>query len=324
MRCSSARSLPAALIVAALLAAAPARAGEPAEDAARAAYGRAAAAYDRGDYAAAAGDFARADELVPNPVTLETALRAALKADLVALGMELADRAALRGAAGSLAERVEEAKKAFAGRAGRVVVRCPTTCKVTLDGAGAPADTPRWVTAGEHEVTIDAGGAVEKRRVRAEPGQLTEVAAAAPPRVEAPIAPAAPPRVEAPIAPAAPPRVEAPIAPAARAGISPGWLGLGVGLTAVAGGLAIGFGVDTARKHDAFTAAPTLEAQSAGQEAQLRTNVLAGVAGALGVATAAIGVFAVEWRATPAARGTALRLGLAGAGLAASGRFQGP
>ena len=45
----------------------------------------------------------------------------------------------------------------------------------------------------------------------------------------------------------------------------------------------------------AFDENPTTEGLASGESKQLRTNVMIGVTAALGVATAAIGIFAVEW-----------------------------
>jgi hypothetical protein len=75
-----------------------------------------------------------------------------------------------------------------------------------------------------------------------------------------------------------------------------------VALTAVAGGVLVWSAVDTKDKYDTFHAAqpPTLVMQEDGLAAKLRTNIFVGVTAALGVATAAIGIFAVRWSDAPA------------------------
>ncbi len=100
-------------------------------------------------------------------------------------------------------------------------------------------------------------------------------------------------------------------------GISPGWFFAGLGVTAALGGGAIASGVDTLAKHAAFERGE--DVSSAGQAAQLRTNVLLFSCAGAGVATAAIGIFAVNWRGSPAGpkAGWWLRFGPASAELRA-------
>jgi hypothetical protein len=77
---------------------------------------------------------------------------------------------------------------------------------------------------------------------------------------------------------------------------------VGLGATAVAGGFAIGSGVDTANQHASFdhlcltSAAPSCNGlASDGRSAQERTNVLIAVTGGLGAATLVTALF-VRWR----------------------------
>lgn len=66
-------------------------------------------------------------------------------------------------------------------------------------------------------------------------------------------------------------------------------------MTAVFGGIAIASGVDTLNLHDEFVARPSVGLEENGRSAQVRTNVLIGVTGGLAAATAALGIFAVQW-----------------------------
>src|SRR5688572_108186 len=93
---------------------------EDALDAAKRAYDRGAAAYDSGDYAVAAAELTRADEIVASDVTLELALRAAVKADDPRLSMRLVDRAEGRTKSASLTAAADAAKAKMAPRTGRV------------------------------------------------------------------------------------------------------------------------------------------------------------------------------------------------------------
>ena len=68
------------------------------------------------------------------------------------------------------------------------------------------------------------------------------------------------------------------------------WFYASLGATAVAGGVAIAFGVDTSSRHVAFERSCPAQPQcaglaSAGKDVQLRTNVLIGVTAGLGAAT---------------------------------------
>jgi len=76
--------------------------------------------------------------------------------------------------------------------------------------------------------------------------------------------------------------------------MSPAWFIVGLSATAIAGGFAIGSGVDTANRSSAFSwcrspSPPSsnncAELATNGQAAQLRTNVLIGVTAGLGALT---------------------------------------
>ncbi|HEY3822067.1 MAG TPA: hypothetical protein VGL81_33100, partial [Polyangiaceae bacterium] len=81
--------------------------------------------------------------------------------------------------------------------------------------------------------------------------------------------------------------------------LSPLFFFAALGATAVAGGLSIASGVDTANRHASFdrclaSAQSCAALSSSGQSAQTRTNVLLGVTAGLGVATLVTLVF-VRW-----------------------------
>jgi hypothetical protein len=288
-----------AIALALALAPAPARADGDADRArAREAYDRGAAAHQRGDHATAARELALADALVPNPVTLQAALESALAADDAALGMELCDRSQRARTDAALAALVRDARARFGRRAGRLRVDCPaaTACTASVDGAAIETGRAIFVPVGRHVVTVRTGEQEERRPIEVEPGGSASVVVTG--------------------APAPPPPAPAP----AREGPSIGWFAGTLGAAAVAGGVTIGLGVDTAKKHDAFVSAGCAGSvhgdctalADAGRAAQLRTNVLVGVTGALAAATVVVGV--VTFRARGADR-AALTIG--GAQLAA-------
>jgi len=167
-------------------------------------------------------------------------------------------------------------------------VQCPGSlaCKATLDDAPITPDKQVFVRPGAHVASVEQGGAREQRRFEVKAGEAIEIA-----------------------------RWNAPWDAPSSTGPSPVWFYVGLGLTAVAAGVTIASGVDTKALHDDFVAAgcpgparpgDCVGLREDGLDAQTRTNVLAGVAGALGVATAVVGVFALG--AKPGAKESAPRV----------------
>ena len=267
-------SLPAAMLTAPL---AHAEAG-PTDAAVAAAsrhYEEGTRAHAAGDYVEAARAFAKADALVPDPAALEAALVAVLKTDEAVLGMELVSRVARHAGHQRLNELATTARQRFGGATGRIVIHCDD-CSAQLDGESIERGTAVWVLAGSHEVLLTFPGRQDEERqtVVVEPTSLVTIL---------PVG-GAPPPPEPP-----PPDTET------EAGPSPVWFWVGLGLTAGAGAATIASGVDTIAKHDDFAAMPTLELSEAGQDAELRTNVLIGVTAGLAAVTAAVGIFVVDW-----------------------------
>lgn len=253
--------------------------------AARNAYDRGTAAYDAHDYPRAAAEFLRADTLAPNPIAFQAALDAALLIDDAVLGAELLERAAHRKEDASLSPTLARARAQFKDRTGRIRVSCEAACTTRVDG-GPPVDlsSAAFLTVGLHSVAVESGGHVAVQNVDVRANETTTLA---------PL-----PEYRATLAPPQPrlPR-----------GVSPAWFYGALGLTAAAGGAAIASAIDTANKHRRFAdagcgvaaAAVCPSYASAGQEAELRTNVLSATAAALGVLTSVVGIWLVRWRATP-------------------------
>jgi hypothetical protein len=282
------------------------RADGGASEEARAAYDRGAAAHARGDYRVAASEMARADALAPNPVALKAALDEVLLADDPELGMQLVERARLRAPGDpTLAPSVRDATARFAGRTGKVRVDCGgRTCRASIDGRQVDLLAPVTVLVGSHQLAIDAGGGVTTREVTVSGDRETVV-------VLPPAEPLA--AVPRPVAPG-------PLAARSRAAPSRGpssvWFFTAAAVTAVAGGVTIASGIDTANQHASFVsrgcgapggAADCATISSDGIGAQTRTNVLAVTTGVLGVATLAL-AFVVEWH-LPAAERASLVVG---------------
>lgn len=116
--------------------------------------------------------------------------------------------------------------------------------------------------------------------------------------------------------------------PAPRVGkpLEPIWFFVGAGATLVAGGVAVWSGLDTKNAFDEYerdlprlTQAQADARVSDGHDRELRTNILIGATAGLGVATAVVGAFFVDWsRESPRERG-GLLLGPGHVGYA--GRF---
>jgi hypothetical protein len=294
------RSLVVALLACASLAwSAPSEAdGPPVAADAHDAYARGTSAYRRGDYATAAREYAAADALAPNPVALQAAIDATVLADDPVFGTTLLDRARGVPRTDALLTTMLTAEKKFAHRVGRIRLKCPSApCLGAIDGAAAVAGEPIVVGVGSHAVTLEAAGALVQRVVTVAPDETIVVAPdAAPP-------PPGPPPSPVPTPPPAAPRPQEPIlvTPEVRGSPSRVWLYAGLGATVVAaGGVTIAFAVDTASRHASFERACTTPAPScpslasAGQAAQLRTNVMIGVTTGLGVLGLAT-VLSIRW-----------------------------
>ena len=256
---------------------------------AREAFDRGAAAHRRGDHAAAARELSRADAIVPNAVTLETALGSALAADDAVLGMELCARSERGPASPSLAALVVRARSRFAPRVGRARITCPgaTTCAASIDGAAVETGRPVFLRVGRQIVVVQRDDRSEPRSIEITPGGMIEI-------------------VVPSVSGASVPGV---IAAEAPEGISKGWFIAALSAAAVAGGVTIGLGVDAANKHDRFVSAgcpgpvhgDCAALVDAGRAAEVRTNIMLGVTGAIGVAAAVVGVVTLRARVAPRA-----------------------
>jgi hypothetical protein len=271
-----------------------------ATDKARAAdaYERGRIANERGDFARAARELALADSLVPDPVTLRVALRAATLADDAVLGTELLERAAAPLARApmdrQLAGVVAEARLRFAHRTGRVVVLCPEAvhCMATIDGAATTPGETRIVSVGVHTVGVQGNGLPEQRMLDVGADQTVTVG------LPAQATPVAAPTPLPPVVPARP-RSPAPT----HGGASPLWfLGAAV-ITAGAGAITIVSALDTANRHADFDSSGCARAPASGcsslagdgLSAQRRTDALLIGTAVLAASTATLGVFFTRW-----------------------------
>lgn len=239
-----------------------------------AAYEAALVAIRAHDYARAASLFDEADTLVPNVVALRSAIDAAVLAQDAVLAVRLSERAAKRPANRALEASARKALDKFEQRVGRVRVECAGhPCTAMMDGSPAPVGESLVVAVGSHSVVIDDGVKVTRRQVEVAAGTVTVAAPSAPEALAEPSSPAADDEEQG--------------------GWSPAVFWVGLGTTAVLGGFTIWSAVDTRDRYAAYL--ETGEGADDGRGAQLRTNIMLVTTLSLGLATAAVGVFAVGW-----------------------------
>lgn len=258
---------------------------DAAEEEARAAYDRGAAAYDAGDFAQAAAWFAAADAAKPNPRVLYLALTAAARVEAPALAMELVLRAESRAVDGTLAVLAKRVRAHNEGRVGYVRVACAdggSDCTAKIGDRAARGGDLVPVAPGEVRAVFGGGRAVAVDVGARATVTVTEPSPA--PR-SAPAALAATPPPDRRPEPRDEPRR-----------LSPAWFFVGLGVTAVGGGLSAASAIDTAARHDAYLRAPSEDGRDRGVFAQTRTNVLAATTLVLAIVTAATGVWFTDWR----------------------------
>lgn len=101
-------------------------------------------------------------------------------------------------------------------------------------------------------------------------------------------------------------------------GLDPIWVYAGAGLTVVLGGVTLWSALDTKSSHDDYehdlptlTQAEVNQRVDDGHQKELRTNVLIGGTALVGVGTAVVGLFLVDWKQKPTAKQTVgVRVGI--------------
>jgi hypothetical protein len=313
--------------------ASPVALGGAREDA-RAAYEHGLAAAKQGDLLEAANAFARADELVPSAVALTSALQAAIDADAPLLALELAERTEGRppeaGDKCDFRKAAARARERFAGRAGRLLVRCPPSaaCTASVDGRPLALGRPKWLEPGAHQLVSSVDGASAEQRVAIAPDGSSELVLESrrpvaplasqpgPPGEPAPTphgtGPSLPPQPTGAAAPPTPAPVGTePEAPAAF-GLSPAWFFVAAGVTVALGAGTVASALDTRSRHDDFVA--TGVGGDAGRASQTRTDALFFTSLGLALGTTLLGALGIDWSSLGGSPSSA-RLELAPAGL---------
>ena len=282
----------------------------------------AAEAFDRGreaykteDYVEAAEQFESADANAPSAAALELAIRARDKAGQLDRAATLAALALARHPDDPNIQKIAPAivQKAKA-ELFELDLKCDDPCDVTVAGKLAPGRraTERTVYLGPGKYAVRAGWLGDRslsKSVEANKGATGtlefQVPAAA--VVSAPVVTSSTP-------PASTDDKPADAGTAHKSGaLPPAVFWVGVGLTAVVGGVSVWSGLDTQSnpgpdkvRDTCRTGTQPTECQSLyqqGLDEQHRTNALLGVTAGVGVATAVIGAFFTDWggAAKPAA-----------------------
>jgi hypothetical protein len=258
-------------------------------------------AYRTGNHAEAAEYFEGADGHAPNDRVLELAIGARDKAGhadraatLAQLGLELYPKSErLRKVATPLVDKAQ-------AKLLRVTIECSEACNL-LDGArlvhGAPAlRRVVFLTPGDHQIRAAwSDDRAATKGVTGAAGESVELQFAAP---AIPVKEVAPAPVAAPVA--APTEDRGQEKP--PSGLPPLVFWIGAGTTAALIGVTAWSGIDTvnnpgadAVRKNCVDLGDSCPDYQTGRGKQVRTNVLIGVTGALGVATAVVGVFATNW-----------------------------
>jgi hypothetical protein len=274
----------------------------------------AAEAFDRGreaykseEYVEAAEQFESADANAPSAAALELAIRARDKAGQLDRAATLAALALARHPDDANIQKVAPAivQKAKA-ELFELDIKCDDPCDVTVAGKLAPGrrSTERVVFVGPGKYAVRAGWSGDRSLSK---------------QVEATKGASASLDFQAPAAPSATPPDANAGAPAAGAGekptdegvhqksgpLPPAVFWVGVGLTAVTGGITIWSGLDTQSnpgpnkvRQECGTVpqmSDCMTLYNQGLDKQHRTNILIGTTAGLGVATAVIGAFFTDW-----------------------------
>jgi predicted nucleic acid-binding protein len=234
-------------------------------------------AFTTGDYRHAAESFEGAYQKLPKLPALWNAARAWHRAGepvkAANLYAEYLDKAPPK--APDRAAAIKSMKELEA-KLGRLEIHAEGFDSVTVDGQPL-AGTRLYVTPGSHLVEARAGAKVARETPTAVAGTATSVVLVVPPDP----APLPPPTV-----------VEAP--PPKSHGLSPVFVGVGAGLTALGAGLVIWSGLETLGQRSTFDKVPTQQNLDAGRSMETRTNVLLGVTIGLAVVTGITAIF-TDW-----------------------------
>jgi tetratricopeptide (TPR) repeat protein len=258
-------------------------------------------AFDAGDFRRAADAFEAAYHLAPNVDVLWNAARAWQRAGEAAHAATLYSRY-LRDAPPGAADRATATAElsTLSRKLARIEVHGEELADLKLDDAPSE-DRVVYVSRGAHVVSATVKGRLVRKDAQVEAGDVVSVVFEDQVPVGAPgaaVVSPAPTGTEAHVdrIPEAVPAAASVRAPSTHKTWSPWVFVTGAALTSVALGFTIASGVDTDHALTLFEAHSNMTNLSSGQAKQLRTNVLLGSTLGLGVATAAVGIWLIDWR----------------------------
>jgi hypothetical protein len=262
--------------------------GEPSEEdrqAAQREFAEGQRAFNAKDYRRAAEQFEAAYRHKPHPSPLWNAARAWQRAGEPVRAANLYSKF-LREAPPDSRDRntAHIALAELTPKLGRLELHVAGLTDIAVDGA-VTGESTVYVSPGSHLVEAKHQGKPVRQTASVEAGQSVSVTL---------VAPSAPPPQPPPPPPKPPPDVPPEAKPAT--GWSPTVFWVGLGLTAVATGVAVWSGVDTLQEKRNYDANPSQESLDSGKGKQLRTNIFLGVAGGLALFTAVTGLFLVSWK----------------------------
>lgn len=273
-------------------------------------------AFKRHDYATAAKAFEEAYAIAPHPAALFNAATAHQKAGDLVRAANLCARY-LRDAPEDDSRR--EKANALIGelvpKLGRIQIADRGAKNVQLDGKDTDAETI-YVDPGDHLVSGEFGDKTVQRKLTVVAGSLVKVA------LEAPKAEARGLEEEGETEAKKddePERDRGGTKP-----LSPTLFYVGLGVTAVLGGVTVWSGLDTNSARDDYDSAPTPEGLDEGRSKQRRTNLLLGATAVAGVGTAVVGLFFTNFKGKSPAKPAApedVALGIGPGFVGARGRF---
>jgi hypothetical protein len=302
-------SVAAATVI--LHAASVAHAAEEASEPTPAQVRSAAEAFDRGreaykaeEYVEAAEQFESADANAPSAAALELAIRARDNAGQLDRAATLAALALARHPDDPNIQKIAPAivQKAKSDLF-EIDLKCDDPCDVTVAGKIAPGHraTERTVFVAPGTYAVRAGWSGDRslsKSIEASKGAAGTL------EFQAPAVAVAPPPVATPAAPAENDKPADQGTEHKSGALPPTVFWVGVGLTAVTTGITIWSGLDTQNNpgpdkvRNACNATPPTDCNTLydqGHSKQTRTNVLLGVTGGVGIATAVIGAFFTDW-----------------------------
>lgn len=264
-------------------------------------------AFLKNDFVNAATAFEAAYEIAPHPDVLINAVDAHEKAGNLPRAATLCARVLKNPQNDRVRSDMQARLARLTPKIGRIEIAAPaSTTEIKLDGGEAPLGELLYVDPGDHRASGRIDGVLVEKAVNVVAGARATVTLEAPDEEESEGGSGSggskkPPEDDD----------EKPLHPA--------FFFVGVGLTCVSAGILTWSGVDTLSARDEFDKNPTEEGLSSGESKQLRTNVMIGVTAALGVATAAIGIFAVEWGG---GTDTTAKVSMTPGGVALTGTFR--